>query len=85
MFYHNDTTARLMRPRTMFNEQRTTFFANFKVAKMSKLGRQGVQDAQVEQTIDIRGFGSSCPRCPSCFEGPYGASIQESFSLINDH
>ena len=27
---------------------------------MSKLGRQGVQDAKVDQSVDISGFASSC-------------------------
>ena len=52
-------------------------FAKFKVSKMSKLAGQGVQDAQVDESVDFRGFGSRCPRCPRYFEGPYEASIQE--------
>ena len=44
---------------------------------MSKLERQGVQVEHVDESLDFRGFGSSCPRCPRCFQGPYGASIQE--------
>ena len=56
------------------NEQRATFFANFKVAKLPKLAGQLAQDAQVEKSIDISGFGSREPRGPSGFNG--GASPQ---------
>ena len=56
------------------SEQRATFFANFKVAKLPKLAGQLAQDAQVEKSIDISGFGSRGPRGPSGFKG--GASPQ---------
>ena len=44
---------------------------------MPKLAGQLAQDAQVDGSVDFSGYGSSCPRCPRCFGGPYGASIQE--------
>jgi len=42
---------------------------------MLKFGRQGAQVEQVDGSVDFSGFNSSCPRCSSCFEGPYGASV----------
>ena len=51
------------------NDQRSTFFANFKVAKMLKFGRQGAQVEQVDGSVDFSGFGSRCSRCSSCFKG----------------
>ena len=59
------------------NEQRTTFYADFKGAKRAKFGREGGQVRKVAKHLDGSGFGSRRPRGPSRFEGPYGASIQE--------
>jgi len=48
-----------------------------KEAKWAKLGGQGGQVQKVEKHLDGSGFGSSVPRGPSGFEGPYGASLKE--------
>jgi hypothetical protein len=42
------------------NEQRATFFANFNLSKMSKIGGQGVQVEKVDGSVDFSGFSSRC-------------------------
>ena len=36
---------------------------------MPKFGGQVAQVGQVDGSVDFSGFGSSCPRCPRCFNG----------------
>ncbi|MHB1768639.1 MAG: hypothetical protein ACYCUV_12405 [Phycisphaerae bacterium] len=57
-----------------YNVQRTTFFANFNLLKMLKLGGQGAQVEQVDVSLDFSGFGSRrlgvCPSNPWDWDGP---------------
>ena len=48
-----------------YNVQRTTFFANFNLLKMLKLGGQGAQVEQVDGSVDFSGFCSRRPSGPS--------------------
>jgi hypothetical protein len=43
---------------------------------MAKLGRQGCQVRKVEKSLDGSGFGSSVPRCSSCFMGGGGFATE---------
>gem|GEM_PF-3899473 len=61
--------------RSTNNEQRSTFFANFKGAKRARFGGQGGQVRKVEKSLDGSGFSSRGPRGPSGFRAAVAASI----------